>query len=293
MIKSMTAFGRAENLTNESSYTIEIRCVNKRYCEISARLPQQLAVLEERVKRLVASRIVRGRVDVTIKTKSEFNRAADIEVNIPLARAYYDATCRLRDALGLDQSIGLEPLLGLEGVLISTQPETDPDKSWAALSACILEALDSIDAMRITEGKAICEDMLARLEVVDGGVSRIKLLAPTVAAECYDRLKERITMLTEGRVELDPNRLAQEAAFLADRSDITEEIVRIESHLKQFRKMIESDGGMGRSLDFLLQELNREINTIGSKAANAEISQVVVNLKSELEKIREQVQNIE
>jgi uncharacterized protein (TIGR00255 family) len=147
--------------------------------------------------------------------------------------------------------------------------------------------------MRVSEGETVYDDFQKRLGFVDDSLSKIKALVPSVLSEYHDRLHERITALTEGKVELDPNRLAQEVAFLVDKSDITEELVRAESHVKQFRSMVESDGAAGRSLDFLLQELNREVNTIGSKGGDAELSQIVVSLKSELEKIREQVQNVE
>jgi uncharacterized protein (TIGR00255 family) len=169
----------------------------------------------------------------------------------------------------------------------------DLERTWAALSPCIDEALEGMDAMRISEGKAIRDDFKTRLRLVEEGLAGVKTLAPSVLSEYHGRLKERITLLTEGMVELDPNRLAQEAAFLADKGDITEEIVRAESHLRQFQAMLESDGPAGRALDFLLQELNREINTIGSKGGDAQLSHMVVALKSELEKIREQVQNVE
>jgi uncharacterized protein (TIGR00255 family) len=169
----------------------------------------------------------------------------------------------------------------------------DLEKTWATLSSCIDEALEGFDAMRISEGRAIGDDFQKRLHSVEQGLSRIKAMAPAVFSEYHDRLEERIALLTEGKVELDPSRLAQEAAFLAEKSDITEEIVRAESHVRQFRTMMESGGAAGRALDFLLQELNREINTVGSKGGDPELSHMVVTVKSELEKIREQVQNIE
>ena len=184
-------------------------------------------------------------------------------------------------------------LLGMEGVVSATEPEVDLDKSWVTLSSCIDEALEGVDAMRISEGESVYDDFQKRLGLVDDSLAKIKALAPSVLTGYRDRLHERITALIEGKVELDPNRLAQEVAFLVDKSDITEELVRAESHVKQFRSMIESESPAGRSLDFLLQELNREVNTIGSKGGDAELSQIVVSLKSELEKIREQVQNVE
>lgn len=293
MIKSMTAFGRAEQVIEGRWYAVEMRCVNRRYCEISVRIPQQFLPLEERIKKLVAAKVSRGRVDVVVKVKNGSRAIADIEVNVPLAQAYWKALAELKEALGTEEKVGLETLLGLEGIMTATEPEVDLEKTWLALDSLVGEALEGVDAMRITEGQAIYHDFQKRLQSVEEGLSRIKALAPSILSEHHSRLKERMAALTEGEVELDPNRLAQEAAFWADRSDITEEIVRSESHLKQFRSMIESEGPAGRALDFLLQELNREVNTIGSKGGDAQLSHLVVILKSELEKIREQVQNVE
>jgi uncharacterized protein (TIGR00255 family) len=293
MIKSMTAFGRAEQVVEGRLYAVEMRCVNRRYCEISVRMPHPFLPLEERIKKLVAAKVSRGRVDVLVKVKNGSRAIADIEVNLPLAQAYWKALAELKEALETEEKVGLETLLSLEGIMTATEPEVDLEKTWLILASLIGEALEGVDGMRITEGQAIYHDFQERLKSVEEGLSRIKALAPSILSEHHARLKERMAALTEGEIELDPNRLAQEAAFWADRSDITEEIVRAESHLKQFRSMTESEGPAGRALDFLLQELNREVNTMGSKAGDAHLSQLVVVLKSELEKIREQVQNLE
>jgi uncharacterized protein (TIGR00255 family) len=293
MIKSMTAFGRAENTAADRAFTVEIRCLNRRYCEISVRVPQKLLPLEDRVKKLVKKRIARGRVDVTVKVKSGTEPVPDINLNIPLAKAHYGALRQLGDELAMKDTVNLETLLGIEGIVVISEPEVDLEKTWEVLADCVNEALDNVETMRIAEGRAIFEDFQARLQKVEEGVSALKALAPLVLSQYQDRLMERIRVLTEGKVEIDPNRLAQEAAFLGDKSDVTEEIVRAESHLNQFRAMINSHEPAGRTLDFLMQELNREVNTIGSKAGDAELSHMVVALKSELEKIREQVQNVE
>jgi uncharacterized protein (TIGR00255 family) len=293
MIKSMTAFGRAEREDEGRTCVVEIRTLNRRYLEVSVRLPRQWFPLEDRVKKRVGGRIARGRVDVNVKVKNSSEAISDIEVNVPLAKAYHESLQELNGILGIEEKVGLQMLLGMEGVVTAAEPEMDLDKSWATLSLCIDEALEGADAMRISEGKTVYDDFQKRLGFVDDSLSKMKALAPSILSGHHDRLHERITALTEGKVELDPNRLAQEVAFLVDKSDITEELVRAESHVKQFRGMIESEEPAGRSLDFLLQELNREVNTIGSKGGNAELSQIVVSLKSELEKIREQVQNVE
>ncbi|MDY6838662.1 MAG: YicC/YloC family endoribonuclease [Thermodesulfobacteriota bacterium] len=293
MIKSMTAYGRAEKTVEGRSYSVEMRSVNRRYCEISVRMPPQLLPLEDRIKKSVADSVSRGRVDVIVRWKGGLEPVPEMRVDLPLAEAYYKNLCELKEALHIKEEVGIQTLLGLEGIIATAEREVDLEATWRALSSCINEALKGMDSMRVSEGKAICDDFHKRLQSVEEVLAGIKALAPSVLSEYHDRLKERIGLLTKGMVELDPNRLAQEAAFLVDKSDITEEIVRAESHLRQFRTMMETEGPAGRALDFLLQELNREVNTIGSKGGNAELSHMVVALKSELEKIREQVQNVE
>ena len=293
MIKSMTAFGRAEKTAAGRTFTVEMRSLNSRYGEVIIRMAPQFLPLEDQIKKLVATKVSRGRVEVMIKVKNGSQAVPDIHVNLPLAKEYYRAMCELSETLQIEEKVGLQTLFGMQGIITVTEPEEDLEKTWSVLSSCVREALETIDAMRTSEGMAIYQDFQKRLQSVEEGLSHIKGLATSVLSQYHSRLKERIAMLTEGKGELDPNRLAQEAAFLADRSDITEEIVRAESHLKQFRSMIESEGPAGRALDFLLQELNREVNTIGSKGGGAQLPQIVVGLKSELERLREQVQNIE
>ena len=293
MIKSMTALGRAEKEDEGRTYIVEIRTLNRRYLEILVHLPRQWSLLEDRVKKLVASKIARGRVDVTVRVKDSAGAVSQIGVNVPLAKAYHKALRELNETLEIEEKVGLKVLLGMEGVITATEREVDLDQSWATLSSCIGEALEGADAMRIAEGRTVYDDFQKRLQFAEDSLSQIKASAPSILSGYRNRLKERITALTEDKVELDPNRLAQEVAFLVDKSDITEEIVRTESHLKQFRSMLESNSPAGRPLDFLLQELNREVNTIGSKVGDAWLSQAVVALKSEFERIREQVQNVE
>jgi uncharacterized protein (TIGR00255 family) len=256
-------------------------------------MPREFLPLEERIKKLAATKVSRGRVDVMVTLRSSSEVNADIEVNLPLAKSYYRALSELNESVGIEDKVRLGTLLSMEGIVTVTEPETDLEETWKILSACVSDALEAIDTMRISEGEAIFREFQERLEKVDANLADIKVLTPSLLSQHHERLKERISVLTEGTVELDPSRLAQEAAYLVDKSDITEEIVRAESHLQQFRNMIESKGPTGRALDFLLQELNREVNTMGSKGGDARLSHMVVDLKSELEKLREQVQNIE
>ena len=292
-MKSMTAFGRGEKTAEGRTVAVEIRTLNRRYLETAVRLPREFLQLEDPIKKTVAERISRGRVDVIVTVRSGTEVEREVEVNLPLARAYHKALCELGESLGMRDAVRLETLLSLEGIVTAAEAEKDVEAIWAVLSSCLNEALDALEAMRVSEGEAIQREFEQRLHQVATRLADIKELAPSVLAQCHDRLKERITLLTEGKVELDPARLAQEAAHLADKGDITEEIVRSESHLQQFRGMLESWGPTGRALDFLLQELNREVNTMGSKGGDAQIAHMVVELKSELEKIREQVQNVE
>ncbi len=289
----MTAFGRAEKTVEGRTFIVEIRSLNSRYGEVIVRMPPQFLPLEGQIKKLVMTGISRGRAEVMIRVKNGSQAVSDIRVNLPVAKAYYRALCELNETLQIEEKVGLQTLMGMQGIIMVTELEEDLEETWSLLSSCILEALESMEAMRISEGMAIYQDLRKRLQSVEEDLSRIKGFATSILSQYHSRLKERIATLTQGTVEVDPNRLAQEAAFLADKSDITEEIVRAESHLKQFRSMIESEGPTGRALDFLLQELNREVNTIGSKGGDAQLSQIVVGLRSELEKLREQVQNIE
>ncbi|OEU79722.1 MAG: YicC family protein [Desulfobacterales bacterium C00003060] len=293
MIKSMTAFGRAGKTVEGRMYAVEIRSLNGRYRDVTVHMPPQFVPVEDQIKKLVSTRISRGRVTVMIKVKNDSQAVSDIHVNLPLCKAYYGALCKLNETLQIEEKVGIQTLLGMQGIITATAPEEDLEKTWLPLSSCISEALEGLDAMRISEGTAIYQDFQKRLQSIEDSLSRIRVSAPSVLSQYHDRLKERIATLTQGAVDIEPNRLVQEAAFLAEKSDITEEVVRAESHLKQFRTMIETDNPAGRALDFLLQELNREVNTIGSKAGDAQLSHVVVEVKSELEKLREQVQNIE
>jgi uncharacterized protein (TIGR00255 family) len=293
MIKSMTAFGRAEEIVEGNAFAVEIRSVNGRYREVMVRMPSQFLPLEDRIKKLISTKISRGRVEVSIKMKNGSRTVADVGVNVPLAKAYYAALCELSDTMKIEGKVELQTLLSMQGIIIPVEPEEDVERTWSVLALCVNEALKGVEAMRISEGMAIYQDFEGRIQCVEKELLRLKELASTVLTQGHLRLKERIAKLTQGAVEIDPDRLAQEVALLADKSDITEEIVRAESHLKQFRSIVEAEGPAGRALDFLLQELNREVNTIGSKGGDAQLSQIVVTLKSELEKIREQVQNVE
>ncbi len=293
MIKSMTAYASLERTEGPATVGIEIRSYNGKYLDVLLRVPADLNPLEERIKQLISERIQRGRIEIKIQVKSETEADAKYDIDEPRAQAYYDALVRLKEKFGLSSEISLETILSAGGVIKPSEAEKDLEAYWNPVRACLCEALESHDAMRSKEGEFIARDFEKRLEFIEQGLKTVKESCLDLLPIYQKRLEERIGALTKGIAEIDPARIAQEAAFLADRSDISEEIVRAESHLSQFRAVMNAEEPAGRKLNFLLQEFNREFNTLGVKSQNADISHVVVSLKAELEKIREQVQNVE
>jgi uncharacterized protein (TIGR00255 family) len=292
MIKSMTAYGRAESVTANLEYTVEIRSGNHRYREVVLRLPQSLQAIEEPFKSLVASRLNRGRVDVSIQLKDNGDKGLKLELNRPLVKAYTDILNELKAELGSTQPIDLSLFSQVKDSIIIKQCSMDLEQIESDLKEVIEEALFSWETMRINEGKALEKDFLERLDKIKGYADHIRQRADLSTKEYRDKLIHRVKKL-EKSIGINEDRLIQEVAFIVEKTDVTEELIRIESHLEQFRHYMRQNEAVGRRLDFLLQEINREVNTIGSKAADASISQLVVEIKSELEKVREQTQNVE
>jgi uncharacterized protein (TIGR00255 family) len=293
MIKSMTAYATASRQTGDHVVEIEMRSYNSRNLDIVVRMPQRINSLEEKVKRCITDSITRGRVEVRIRMEDRSPEGNAYQVDLDRACAYYDALQTLGRHLSLEAELSLDTLAAA-GPFIRPQ-DTPPDETacWKAVEACLGEALAALDAMRSREGTCLQQDFEKRLAFIEQAIGTIAASAEDLPAMYRDRLQERIGSLTRGLVEVDPARIAQEAAFLADRSDISEELVRAESHAKQFRHIMAAGKPAGRKLNFLLQEFNREFNTMGSKAGNASVSHLIVEVKSELEKLREQVQNVE
>ncbi len=292
MVRSMTGYGTGEYTGPRHCAKVECRAVNHRYCEVAPRIPRIAASLEEKVRKAVQARVERGRVDVFIDLKKSENDPKQVKVDNDLAAAYHSALRDMQEKLGLSGTIELGVLVELPGVVGQSEAEEDLDLLWDALEAALERSLDGLIAMREREGNSLEQDISRRLGTVGALVSQIEERALVIVDEYRRKLESRINeILTAGA--LDETRLAMEVALYADRSNIDEETVRISSHLKQFREALKSGGAVGRKLDFLLQEINREVNTIGSKASDARIGTVVVEVKSELEKIREQIQNIE
>lgn len=293
MIKSMTGYGMGEFSNEHYKFKVEIKSVNHRYSDITVKLPRHINYLEESIKRNIRDKISRGKVDVYINLEYINESAVDVKIDVPLAKSYKEALSNLLVELNMDDNIRLHNILGIPDVVRTERKELDKDLVWEILSKALFSALDNIMIMKEMEGKALKTDILSKIDNIEGFVNKIGERAPSVVLDYKLKLKERIKTLLEDNVVLDEDRFSNEVAFFADKSSIDEEIVRIYSHIKQFRSILEEDDSVGRKLDFLIQEFNRETNTIGSKANDITISKYVVELKAELEKIREQIQNIE
>ena len=293
MIKSMTAYATAEHSNDTFAVSTEIRSYNSRYLDLVLRIPSGYQSLEEKIKEFVSARVIRGRVELKIQVEMGAIDANVFEVDEAKAQSFYAALNRLRDEFNIKSEISVDLLLSPGGIIKPADMAKDTEAVWPSIRDCLKQALEEIDAMRKREGDFIAKDLFKRLAHINAQIKQIRAGATGLLEAYQQRLKERISALTGDIVEIDPGRIAQEAAILADRSDISEEITRAESHLKQFHHIMKSDEPAGRKLIFMLQELHREFNTMGSKIGNAEISHRIVDVKSELEKIREQIQNVE
>ncbi|WP_243374487.1 YicC/YloC family endoribonuclease [Geotalea sp. SG265] len=292
MIKSMTGYGKAETDSATGKLTVEIRSVNHRYGEIFVKLPRLYMPFENDVKKSVGQALKRGKIEVFIQREEAAAGGALPVPNLELAKAYFQAFSSIKGALGLDEEVSLSLVAAQRDVIGAAEAAAAPESAPAELMAAVEAAVGALDAMRSREGEALLEDLQKRRALLSVLIARIAGRAPQVVADYAVRLKERVAQLAAD-TSVTEDRLAQEIAIMADRCDITEELVRFNSHLQQFDETIAFNEPVGRKLDFLLQEINREVNTIGSKANDGEIAACVVELKAELEKIREQVQNIE
>ena len=295
MIRSMTGYGRAEAVLGGRKYVVEIKSLNHRYLELSLRIPANLLPLEMEIKKKINEHLIRGKIDITIRreTYSGIEGSRLLEVNLPLVKNYYDLLIQLKDLFNLKEDITLDMMAGLKDVFIPLETlEDEITVLWEGLAGVLSNALAALIDMRQKEGEVLGQDLKARLYLINEHLDEIDARAPQIVLEYQKRLVARIRELMDGMV-IDESRLSQEVAIMAEKSDITEEIVRFRSHIKQFFEMLKSPEAMGRKVDFLIQEMNREVNTIGSKSNDAEISCHVIEIKSELAKLREQVQNLE
>jgi uncharacterized protein (TIGR00255 family) len=292
MIKSMTGYGRVVALLDGRNIAVEAKSVNHRFLEISLRTPSALFPLEMEYKKKIGERFKRGRIDVSIRLEGEGADTSKVNLNLEIAHNYFDVLNRLKDEFHFQESITLKSLTGFRDIFSPpSETELSPD-FLSQVEKTLQEALSMLANMRQDEGMALYSDMQMRLKVITEIMETIRLRAPQVVLEYQKRLADRIKELTAG-LALDDARLAQEVAIMADRCDITEELVRMQSHISQFEALLQSEDAEGKKIDFLLQEMNREINTIGSKSNDAEITRQVIEAKSELGKVREQAQNIE
>ena len=293
MIRSMTGFGSGRGSAGGETLTVELRSVNGKFCEVKPHLPRELSALELELSKPIKARLSRGVIDVTVRREvAGAVRGLQPRANLPLAASYAKALRELKDELGLSGEPSVHDVATLEGVLTLAEAPPDQASSRLALLAALPPALEALEEMRVREGEALGRDLLARLEAIEKGAASIRALVPLSVEAYRERLSARVQELGRGLL-VDPARLAQEVAFFADRTDVAEELTRLASHLEQLRALVEGDAPAGRKLEFLVQEVNREINTVGSKAQHAGIAQLVVDLKTELERVREQIQNVE
>lgn len=295
MVRSMTGYGVAEVDAEGGRWWVEVRSTNHRFLEVTVRLPTDLGALEERVRSEVARRVHRGRVAVVVR--DEGCRPRTVAVDVELARRYAQALEDLRRTLGLQDSLTLAALLSLPEVVRVEETRPDVESAWQILHRTLERALDALVGMREQEGARLAEDLRERVARLEGWVEVVQRRTEGLPQAYAERLRGRVAALLRGlNVEAPPDeaRLAMEVAAFADRCDVREELVRLRSHLQQARVLLEStDGAVGRKLEFLLQEMQREVNTVGSKAADLEVTRAVLEMKSELEALREQVQNVE
>ncbi|MGN0648574.1 MAG: YicC/YloC family endoribonuclease [Oscillospiraceae bacterium] len=295
MPKSMTGYGRAQMLENGRDVLVEIRAVNHRYYEFSARLPRTCMYLEEKLKAFLNGKIARGKVEVSVTITRPDGKDALIAVNRSVAEGYVHALRQLNAEKGeewLEDDIRLSTLLRLPDVFTVTKAQEDENAIWQQVAQVTENALDGFLSMRRCEGERLAEDLLAKLDGLEQMLAQIESIAPSVAESYRERLFAKLTELMKD-TNIDQQRVLTEAAIFAEKTAIDEETVRLHSHIAQFRGLLAEDAPVGRKLDFLVQEMNREVNTIGSKAQELSITRLVVDMKSEIEKIREQIQNIE
>ena len=292
MVKSMTGYGRARQTLNGRDITVEVRSVNNRYLDCTVKVPRTYIFAEDAVKARVQKAVSRGKVDVFITIDAAAADETVVAVNEPLARGYYEALTRLKDMFSLEDGLNAVTLAKFPDVLTVTKAEEDLESVAADICAVLDEALAAYNAMRSVEGGKLREDIAGRADTIEAVVGKVEERSPQTVAAYREKLLARMQEVLQSTA-IDESRILTEAAIFADKIAVDEETVRLRSHLSQLRTMLESDQPIGRKLDFLIQEVNRECNTIGSKCNDLTIAQDVVNMKAEVEKIREQVQNIE
>jgi len=292
MIRSMTGFGRRQGTWSGGAVIVEVRSVNHRFLETSIRLPKPLAAHEDRIKKLIQAQCARGRIDLSVVAQGGRGGSRPLQLDAALANQYHQALRTLQRSLKLGGTIDIGLIAGFRDIIVLAEQPADDPKLAKAVERLVRQALQDLLGMRKKEGALLGKDLLGRLSTMHKFADQIKAKAPTVAPESFERMKARVGKLLDADPP-DLPRLHQELAVYADRSDITEELVRLDAHMIQFEQTVQRADSVGKTLDFLLQEMGREINTIGSKANDLTITSSVVQMKTELERLREQIQNVE
>lgn len=294
MVKSMTGFGRSEYSDGKRSITVEIKSVNHRYCDISVRLPRRYSFAEEKIKSIIKQTAKRGKIEVSIMVENITEEDSVIKLNAGLAQQYFEKLTELKEMFGLTEEIGLRMLAGFPDVIKPIPDVEDEEELIKALEIPVREAALNHDRMKQVEGEKLAQDIIMRGRIIGDYVTEVEKVSDRITASYKDKLTERIKDLIGNSAEINEDRIVVEAAIFADKSNVTEELVRLRSHIAQMEDIISnSKQPDGKKLDFIVQEMNREANTTGSKSADIGITNIVVEMKSEIEKIREQVQNIE
>lgn len=292
MVLSMTGYGRAEQERGGRDITVEIKSVNSRYFEYTSRMPRSFAFLDDKLKKLVNATISRGKTELALTVVNIGAPEASISVNLDLAKGYLDAIGEMSSALGVENDVTAGTLTRFSDIFTTRKAETDEEQLWADVKAVAEAAVENFVAMRAAEGEKLRADILSRLVYLEQAVGEIEQTSAERVQKYTEKLYAKLKALLED-TNIDEARILTEAAIFADKTAVDEETVRLRSHLSQLEDMLEQGGAVGRKLDFLIQEFNREANTIGSKCSDIEIARYVVDIKAEIEKIREQVQNIE
>ena len=292
MVYSMTGYGKGNAVLNGKDITVEIKSVNHRYFEYSSRMSRFFSFLDDKIKKQINESVSRGKVEVSLLIKSVENSDTVVEADVNLAKSYYDALCKISGELGLPMPEDVNAISRYEGVLTQNKSEEDADQLAADVKTVVALALDEFIKMKTVEGQKLYDDVMQRLCTIEDIVTEIETIAPLRTQKYQDRLYQKLQTILQD-TQIDSQRILTEAAIFADKVAVDEETVRLRSHIAQYRDILNGEARQGRKLDFLTQELNRETNTIGSKSNDLEVTRKVVEIKSEIEKIREQIQNME
>lgn len=293
MAKSMTGFGIGEYKNDSYNVSVECKAINHKYLDINPRLPRKISFLEDKLRLLVKDYLSRGRIDLFIKFETVKSSGVKLQYDDELASQYYDILRRIKRDFDIEDDIKVTDIAKFPDIITASESEEDEELLWDMLSEATEISLKKLCEMRTLEGEKLEEDILNRTVILEKAILDIEKYSDSVVKEYKDKLNGKISEILEDPSVLDESRLAQEVAIYADKSNITEEIVRFKSHINQLRNTVKKDDTIGRKMDFLIQEMNREVNTIGSKSSNIDITNLVIDVKAELEKIREQIQNIE